>query len=469
MALTAIAFWIVYIAGVLASTALPLVGVLLYILVYHLNPDDQWWGQSVRDLGLRTSLIVVVATAVGIAVRLPRFRDGERQFPLPLLAILALVVLSWASLSWGYGASERGFGQAEKFTKVFIFLLILVRCVRTPTHYQAVILAWILGVAYIGYQAWGGAGVHVSGRLAYGVGGPDFAESSDLAVHLVATLPLIGAMYFMSRATWLRVFMLVVGALAVNTIVLTRTRNALVGLACMGLTAALSLPRGYRLRGVVAICIGGALAVQLADPGFWTRMRTVWEYSQDDSALNRLTYWSAAARMAFEHPLGIGIGNFHYAVRDYVEGLDKFRSAHSTYMECFAELGAPGLALLVLLLFVTMRRTSEALRFANRRRDLAVAPLASRFSNFDLGWHAMALRAGLAGYLASAAFTTRIWAEDFWILIGLAACLDNVRRSLAETSRAEVEAPAAAPGTARVPGPLPAMRSRSAAGLTGSA
>lgn len=438
MALTAIAFWVIYISGVLASTALPLAGVLLYILVYHLNPDDQWWGQSIREWGLRTSLIVVVSTTIGIAVRLPRFKDGERQFPLPLLAMLVLVVLSWASFTWGYGPSERSYVQAEKLTKVFVFLLILIRCVRTPAHYQAVVITWILGVAYIGYQAWGGVGIHISGRLAYGVGGPDFAESSDLAVHLVATLPLIGAMFFMSRTAWMRGLMLLVGALAVNTIVLTRTRNAMVGLSFMGLTAALSLPRGQRLRGVLAICLGGVLAVQLADPGFWTRMQSVMEYRHDDSALSRLTYWSAAAQMAADYPLGIGIGNFHTAVLDYVHGLNVVRSAHSTYMECYAELGSPGLALLVFLLWVTMRRTSDALKFANRQREIATSPLPSDTALFHLGWHAMALRAGLAGYLASAAFTTRIWAEDFWILIGLAACLDNVRRKLAGVSRREL-------------------------------
>jgi hypothetical protein len=50
----------------------------------------------------------------------------------------------------------------------------------------------------------------------------------------------------------------------------------------------------------------------------------------------------------------------------------------------------------------------------------------------------MALRAGLCGYLACGMFTTRIWAEDFWILVGLACCLQNVA--------AKVRARSTAPG-----------------------
>ena len=73
MSLTAIGFWLLYISGVGAALLTPLAGVLLYILVYHLNPEYQWWGESVRATGLRTSMTVIVAIAIGLALRWPRF------------------------------------------------------------------------------------------------------------------------------------------------------------------------------------------------------------------------------------------------------------------------------------------------------------------------------------------------------------------------------------------------------------
>jgi putative inorganic carbon (HCO3(-)) transporter len=425
MSITALGFWLLYILGVGAAVLAPLAGVLLYILSYHMNPEYQWWGQSVRAAGLRTSMIIVIAIVIGLVIRRPRFRGIGRQFSAPIVFAMGLVLLALASLTWGYGVSARGAYQAEKFAKVMIFVLILIRCVRHPNHYHAAIGAWIGGVLFVSYQAWGNVGIHENGRLSLGIGGPDFSESGDLAAHMVASLPLIGAMFFMARRWWSRGILLVSGALAVNTIILTRTRNALVALAAMCVFSVFSLPRGQRLKGWLAMAVGVVLAIQLTDAGWWDRMATIAEH-QDASATARIKYWHAAIAMCADHPFGIGLGNFQEVVKEYVPGLTIHRSAHNTYMECLAELGHLGLALLVMTLVATLSRLSHV-----RRESLTLdAEVPVRVglweSRFHLGWHTMALRTALVGYLASAAFTTRLCGEDFWILIGLAACLDNV-------------------------------------------
>ncbi|MFQ5805268.1 MAG: O-antigen ligase family protein [Phycisphaerae bacterium] len=426
MPLTAIGFWLLYVSGVGAALLAPLAGVLLYILIYHMNPGYQWWGESVRAVGLRTSLTVVVATVIGLVLRYPRYRGIARQFPMPVIWALGLVLLALASMTWGYGPSERGAFMAEKIVKVMIFVPILIRCVREPQHYQLVIVAWLCGIFYIGYQACGGVGIYYNERLTAGLGGPDFGESSGLAVHLVSTLPLIGAMFFMARRWWTRGVILIIGALSVNTIIMTRTRNAIAGLVVMSAVAVLSLPRGYRWKGWAAIAVGGLLAFQLADPGWRKRVSTITRYDQDASAAKRLQYWRVAAEMAGDYPLGIGLGNFHQAVKEYVPGLRVARSAHSTYFECLAEFGYPGLILLALVVAVALRRLNRIRREASQIESDFPIRVGRWEMRFHLGWHAMALRAGLCGYLACGLFTTRLWTEDFWILIGLACCLVNV-------------------------------------------
>jgi len=48
----------------------------------------------------------------------------------------------------------------------------------------------------------------------------------------------------------------------------------------------------------------------------------------------------------------------------------------------------------------------------------------------------MAMRTALIGYLACGLFTTRLYTEGFWILVGLACCLDNVAAGIfAQTDR----------------------------------
>jgi hypothetical protein len=410
---------------------------MLYILVYHLNPETQWWGGSVQALGLRTSFTVALATAVGVLIRPPRLEHGARQFPLPYVLTIVFTLLALGSLVWGVGLTPRGEYQAEKFSKIVIILFILIRCVRKPAHYHAVMLAWLAGVFYLGYEACGGAGGQRAGRLTSGIGGPDFAESSGLAVHLVATLPLIGAMFFMCRTWWGRLLTLATGAVSVNTIIMTRTRNALAGLAALAVVTVLSLPPRYRLKGLAAVVAGTFLAVQLTDPHWWHRMESVLNYRQDRSAEQRVTLWKAALEMTRDYPFGIGLGNFHQTVMRYVPGLTIPRSAHSTPVACMAELGWPGLAVFTLVVGLSLWRLGRVRRAARQLTGHLDIQLYRWRTRFHLGWHATALRAALAGYLGCALFTTRLASEDLWLLIGLAACLHNVGKYALAQRQAE--------------------------------
>lgn len=446
MSLTECAFWLVYCTGVLGALARPILGVVLYILVYHLNPEYQWWGDNVREMGLRTSLIIAFATMVGVLIRQPRMQPGARQFTVPIVLAILLASLASLSLTFGESASPRGLYLTEKFVKILIFVLIMIRCVRTPADYQLIIYSWMLGVFYIGYQAWGNVGVRDAGRLSAGLGGADFAESSDLAVHLVASLPLIGAVFFMSRSWLGRVAALAVGALAMNTIILTRTRNVVFGMAAMAAAMVTMLPRGYRVKGWAAVLAGGLLAAYLTDAAWWDRMYTIAHYEQDPASMDRLRFWAAAIEMSHDHPFGIGAGNFQERVREYVPGLAMVRSAHNTYLECLAELGVPGFCTLMLIMAVTMVRLGALARSANRDRSWETVRIGVFDTGFHFGWHVAALRAGLFGYLVSAMFTTRLWTEDMWMLIGMAVCLANVYAVSTREQAEEELAPVAIAG-----------------------
>lgn len=426
MSLTALAFVIMYIAGVIGALVSPVVGVLAYIIVYHVDPETQWWWTGpLESLNLRLSLTLALATGLGIALRRPRLGPGGRQFPLALVGMVALLIIALASLMWGYGMSPRGAYKAEKFFKVAIFVAMFVRCVRRPEHYHLTILAWLVGVFYIGYQAFSDVGQTIGGRLTRGLGGPDFQDSNDLAIHLVATLPMIGAMFFVARTWWGRSFALVTGALTVNAIAMTRSRSALVAVFAAAIVAVLSLPRGYRAKGVVAVVAGALLSLGLVDQAWWDRMHTIALEPRDASAAARLDYWVAGIEMVRDFPMGIGLGNFQQVVKSYVPGLGIERSAHNTYIECLAELGYLGL--LVLLFSIgaalwTLHRLWRQARHFPRPIDLQIGRFRTRF---HLGWHTLALRSGLVAYLAGAVFLTRFTAEDMWMLIGLTACLAN--------------------------------------------
>jgi probable O-glycosylation ligase (exosortase A-associated) len=432
LSLTAIAFWMLYAVGTCAALARPIYGVLLYVVVYHVNPDYQWWNSGAGGIHIRPSLVAAAATVLGMMLRGMRTDEARHRTPLSLILFIGFVLYAGGSLLWGIEISDRGLVQIEKIFKVAIFVWIMHRLVCTPEAYTLLLAAWLLGLGYIGYQAWGNVGVSVGGRLTDGIGGPDFSESSTLAAHLVASLPLIGAMFFCSKNLTTRVIVLLIGALTVNTIIMTRTRNVLAGLAALGIVTLFHLPRGYRLKGVLAMVAGVVLSLQLADPGWWARMRSVETYTQDASVLTRFAYWQASLQMAQDHPLGIGVGNFHTAVLDYLPALNMTRSAHSTYHECLAELGYPGLTLFIGAIgaaLLELRAASRRVTDADAHIDTGMA---GRFFSFHLSWHVMGLFGAIATYLGCALFVTRFFSEDLWLLVGMACCVSSIAHRAAE-------------------------------------
>ena len=99
------------------------------------------------------------------------------------------------------------------------------------------------GTIYIGFEAWSGVGGSESGRLSSYLGGADFNQSSGLAAHLVPMTALAGFLFFSSRSKRGKFFALLAAAFAINTIILTRTRNAVPGMIVLVVVGLIRLPR----------------------------------------------------------------------------------------------------------------------------------------------------------------------------------------------------------------------------------
>ena len=120
---------------------------------------------------------------------------------------------------------------------------------------------------------------------------------------------------------------------------------------------------------------------------------------EDESAQGRLRYWAAGLRMAADHPLGVGPGNFHANIGRYLPG-DAGRDAHSIYIRCLAELGIPGFILFAAIVcnaFLTLARVRQ---LELGRADPGDGPL-----------RAFALQMSLILYLMCGIFGSYIYLE----------------------------------------------------------
>ena len=140
------------------------------------------------------------------------------------------------------------------------------------------------------------------------------------------------------------------------------------------------------------------------------------EREKDESAMSRLRFWQAGLQMAVDNPLGVGPGNFHTHIGNYLPQ-DAGRDTHNTYVRCVAELGWPGLALLLGLI------ANAFIILARVRSSATDFPGSS-----DCAWYAYSLQIGLSAYLVAALFISATYIEMLWRMLLLPARAGAGRR-----------------------------------------
>lgn len=384
----------------------PLIGVIGYLLSYNINPADQWWGSSLAAWGIRYSLFLAVATGIGMVVHRSKLNFNRLLESQETLLIIFLGII-WLSILLGFGFNPED-SNAIKMTKVAIILLIATHIVTDLKQYEVVIWTLILSGMYLAYETYNAPDwMFTEGRFDTGVGGSDFAEGNFLAAHFGMLLPFIGIMFF--NSAWKgKAICLVSGILAVNAVVLTRSRGVFLGCIAGALAAVIFSVAGKRRQIILGIMVGLIGVSVLTDPGFWVRMSTISvESSQmgDSSVQGRILAWEAALSMAADHPMGIGEGNFKKYVGQYNPDIPG-KDTHNTFLRCLAELGIQGFVVLVLL-------TVNAFRILRRVRN----QVRGWANEADFQWHIFGLKVSLVIFLSASMFVTETYIEEFYWLL----------------------------------------------------
>lgn len=401
-----------------AALYVPMVGIMAYVMHYHIWPEDRWWGKAISGWGLRYSFTIAVCLGIGVLLRHHALKWRGRMMMGGDWLIVGIGCLAGfsvvAGVTWSDGSYEQELQAAvtEKLFKVLIFCLLLTHVVTTRRRLDALLWTMIVATSYVGYLAWDAPSWRFNQSRLDGIGGPDFRESSFLAAHFAMMLPLIGVQFL--RCAWFgKSVCLVAGALASNGLILTRTRAAVIALGIGVLVAAFLAVRGRRLKIWAGLAIAGLAALVLTDAGFRDRIRTIETNpsQMDVSSLARLTIWKAAGEMWTEHPLGVGVGNFQSMIGSYNENVRR-RDAHNTFVRCLSEWGPLGLLGLVSLFLYglsTLWRTRQMVRPTPGGEDLRL--------------FAYGLTVSLGIMLTTSMFMTQLYIEEFWWLLVLPLCL----------------------------------------------
>src|SRR5262245_20652729 len=354
----------------------------------------------------------------------------------PAIGLPVAGLILWAGLSvlW---AVDPGVSLHMLLTYVQLLglYLLVVNVLRTPATLRRALYAHVAGgvvLAVIGlYLTW--EGVLQRGRTAIVVDQQLLMEPNAFAAALILPVAIcLTATTDGRRGAFERLALAVAGAACLTTILLTMSRGAIVALGAMAL--GVSLARGQLVLPVLGLLLA-APGLLLVPQEFWQR----WSEGATlaDRGAGRLDIWSVGWVVIRQHPLlGVGLGCFpvvYYSFLSQATGiswkhaehvaqvLEKY--PHNIYVGAAAELGLPGLALLVVVLGLHLWvawRTWRLLR-------------AARHPAADL---VLTVAAGLLALAVQGAAFDIAHRKYLWALLGLAA----IGRTLVPAARVSSDA-----------------------------
>jgi O-antigen ligase len=416
------------------------VGLVLFILVYFIRPNEWIPGTMYWPLG-KIAALIALAGFVPSLLRQPRgVLSLPREMRYLLLLYLQLCLAIPFSI-WRGGSFEV---VIEGFSKVVLIALCTAMALNSLHRLRTVLFLQTSAMAVLALLtvATGQNRVMVDSageeRLG-GVLGGIFVNPNDLALALVLVLPVDVAFLFRTHNPLLKLSWAAAVVLMIYVVLATLSRGGLLAMmAALGVCLWEFGVKGRRRYLLILAAVGAALVVVTATRQYERRVESIFDLSQDPtgSGWARRTLLSRSILLTLEHPLvGVGPGNFQV-----LSGF--WHGTHNTFTQLSSEAG-----ILAAVLFILILQRS----FANLRR---VRTLAGHRPEYAL--LVTALRASLASYLVGGFFLQTAYQFFPYLLLGYVSALNQI----AQNSHGELRSTDQACAAWDTHGSVPAFRQR---------
>lgn len=393
------------------------IGLMAFTAILFLRPQDHVPILAPLHLAEIAAIVGLVAMA---SDRLRRGLPITRLTPelIGVIAVGGTILFSVPFSVWP-GGSVATF--TDLYMKVLLIFVLMVNTLTTRKRVEQFTWMIVLTSGYIAFRAVfdyaRGLNLIENDRVRGAVGGI-FRNPNDLALNMVAVLPLAVLVMLCATGRFRRLVAAGCGLLMIGTIIASHSRSGSVGLVAMLLMLGIYLLRrkpALVLSGVVVV----ALALPMAPASYWHRLSSIADGSQDATGSREARRillregWAAFVT----HPLtGVGAGQFkNYAPENRTEA---WRETHNVLLQVAAEMGVFGLMAFGFLLARAALAGREVRRLTKRATALG-AITRHEAERFDA--HAGALAAALAGWFVCALFASVAYSWTFYYLLGLAA------------------------------------------------
>ena len=419
-------------------------GLLAFTALLFFRPQEQISALNPLHLAEVSALAALAAMVFG---RLQRGLGVTRYTPeLGGVLLLGFTILATAPFSIWMGGSVRTF--TEVYLKIILIFILMVNTLTTPKRIDRFLWLIVMASGYIALRAVmdysRGINLVENGRVQGAVGGM-FKNPNDLALNMVAVIPLATSLAMRAATTVRRMAAAGCALLMIGAVVASQSRSGTIGLAVM-----IVFLGAFVARKRPAIVIAGILAAVLALPvlpsSYWNRLSSITDQTADETGSReaRQILLKESFRAFLLHPLtGVGAGQF----KNYdPEGRQQaWRESHNVVLQVAAELGIVGLFAFLFLVARAATARSQTRKLLKRAGGLpsrrpvskpidapAVTPAESEWLQSHMG----AMTAALAGWFFCALFASVAYNWTFYYLLALAvAPREFLLQRLAETRR----------------------------------
>ena len=326
----------------------PFVGVLLWEWFSLMSPHRDAFGFSQQ---LPLNLIIALVTTISWIIS-----KEPKHIPRHSILILLALFTVWMTFN-SFFAFNPGWSWPywDRTWRIIILGFIISGMATNRTRIEA-----ILGVACVSLMYYGIKGglftIATGGR--YKVWGPEstiIGDNNQLALALLVTLPLAGYLRLRVSSKPLSVLLGISIVLTAISIIGSYSRGAYIAMAAMAMIALFKVRRKFVYISMIAVA--GAAIYLLVPQEIVDRAATIQSANADESFQERWMAWQVAFRYASDHvPFGAGFYGPQLAgiFNQYFPG--KFpHAAHSIYFQVLGEHGYVGLAIYLILIFVSFR------------------------------------------------------------------------------------------------------------------
>ena len=416
---------LIIVVGSVYSLRSTFYALLFYLWIAYFRPETWIWDAGLANSGLSLYCGVYLLATLVLRGDVRSIRTGGWLMVLFCLHALLCTLFSPAfAYCWPFWMD---------FAKSTVISCAIVMLVTDYSKLRATLLVICLSLSFEGAkqgfaQALLNPGEPNLNPIAF------LGDNNGVAVGMLMITPLLLALAQTSRKTWSRLGLRGLAAGTTLRAILTYSRGGLLALIAMSALFWLRSTRKVATLILILFIAGGAL--MLMPSNYWQRMGTLTtdEDAMDDSAAGRVYFWRVGVSMALANPLfGVGHNGYSRAFDRYDETGGRYgttRAVHSTWFGTLADLGFPGLLLLIATYAFAWVRCWQARKRALKSGDVNLAILAG------------GLQASLVAFAVGGTFLSFQYVEMLWHFFAISIATYHLTEAQSSQSIPEAGAPA---------------------------